>query len=74
MTIVVHSLRFILPEIKYKGIKMFIIKTDIRLYHSFEKYFCSFNVFLLIYEILVSMSSLCRPPLIPLKIPLFLDV
>ena len=37
MTTVVHNLRFILPEIKYKRIKMFIIKTDIRLHHSFEK-------------------------------------
>lgn len=74
MTTVVHNLRFILPEIKYKRIKMFIIKTDIRLYHSFEKYFCSFNMFLFVYEILVSMSSLYRPPLIPLNIPLFLDI
>ena len=48
MTTVVHNLRFILPEIKYKRIKMFIIKTDIRLYHSFEKYFCSFNMFLFV--------------------------
>ena len=31
MTFVVHNLRFIIPEIKYKRIKMFIIQTDIRL-------------------------------------------